>query len=175
MSHRCIIYLLWSYSAGIQYQRSNLWSTGSLVPHFSHFHTCFSQLSATHWFCIMIILMVVQLKISLNQLTWQPLNLMSYFDDKLQINFVSKKHYQQEWHKKYHGTIFIVIIYHCFTIVICLVDLGVRLVHGEGPHEGEVQVFYNGTWGYICNENQHWDGNAARAVCRELGFINEQG
>ena len=68
-----------------------------------------------------------------------------------------------------------IVVMVCLLSFTHIADLAVRLVRGEGAHEGEVQVFYNGTWGYICNENQYWDNDEAKAVCRELGYISETG
>ncbi|XP_022110413.1 uncharacterized protein LOC110989982 isoform X2 [Acanthaster planci] len=44
----------------------------------------------------------------------------------------------------------------------------VRLVNGSRPNEGRVEVFWNDTWGTVCDDG--WGVDEATVVCRELGF-----
>ncbi|NP_999762.1 scavenger receptor cysteine-rich protein type 12 precursor [Strongylocentrotus purpuratus] len=50
--------------------------------------------------------------------------------------------------------------------VVCSVP--VRLVNGQMPNEGRLEIFANGFWGTVCDRG--WDTKDAAVVCRELGF-----
>uniref|UniRef100_A0ABM0H1S3 Deleted in malignant brain tumors 1 protein-like n=1 Tax=Saccoglossus kowalevskii TaxID=10224 RepID=A0ABM0H1S3_SACKO len=49
----------------------------------------------------------------------------------------------------------------------------IRLVGGSSAHEGRVEVWYDGQWGTVCDDD--FGTSDARVICLELGYPNEDG
>ena len=46
--------------------------------------------------------------------------------------------------------------------------LKLRLVNGQSPNQGEIEIFYGGEWGFVCGSS--WTHSNAKVACKQLGY-----
>ena len=54
------------------------------------------------------------------------------------------------------------------TLKLVFLDGDLRLAGSDKPHEGRLEVYYNGSWGTICDDN--FDNIDASVACYQLGL-----
>ena len=58
---------------------------------------------------------------------------------------------------------------HASKIFNCTLSaLPIRLADGNSPYSGRVEIYRNGVWGTVCDDN--WTNTNAQVVCQQLGF-----
>ena len=59
-------------------------------------------------------------------------------------------------------------VYVCPCAACTAVSSDIRLEGGRSPLVGRVEVFYNSTWGTVCDDR--FNNAACKVVCRQLGL-----
>ena len=80
------------------------------------------------------------------------------------------------WTSDYKNELSNCMGYFCFwrwefrTVVILFAVTFLRLVGGDTPYEGSVQVFHRCLWSSIRSSDSDWGMEEANVVCRQLGY-----
>ncbi|XP_072017083.1 uncharacterized protein [Amphiura filiformis] len=53
-----------------------------------------------------------------------------------------------------------------------LIDVRVRVIGGDKPNTGRVEIHGPGGWGTICSDDRKWNLLSAGVVCRQLGYTD---
>ena len=56
----------------------------------------------------------------------------------------------------------------CLTEISQILDIDIRLKGGPDAYSGRVEVYHNGEWGTVCNNN--WGPSEADVACHQLGY-----
>lgn len=62
----------------------------------------------------------------------------------------------------------IILAFYTGSTAVC-VNGAVRLVNGNRPSEGSVQICVKGAWEHVC-QSYDWSGVTTKVVCRQLGY-----